>query len=369
MTAGRATLVLAVALVAAAVAFGTAPLYVPGLGLLIAYAAARLWVRLAVRGARVEQRPAPRTVIEGEEHPLDVVVNTALPIPAGAVTHPLAALPVPAGRMPSTRARLGLRLPRRGWHLIEPVALQIADPLRLAAAEVRAGGTQRVLVLPRIEPIVIVADALEGADARARVGAGTPRGDGVGRRALPSEMDGLRAYRAGSPASRIHWPILARTGELVERRLVGGAEASPVVVLDAEHPEDPEALDRAVRAAASLCRHLAPAAGCLLVLPGERLPYRIDPALRLWPRAHARLAVVEAGGGPPEHRVASRDAAVFWVTASRRIPALASGLAGGAGYVVTPFRMDVGELAFTVAGCSGNRIGVPTRAAAPGAAA
>ena len=363
MTTGRATLVLAAALVVAAVTFGAAALYLPGLGLLIAYAAAHLWVRLAIRGARVEQRPAPRTVIEGEEHPLEVLVSTALPIPAGVLTHPLAACPVPAGRTPSTRARLGVRLPRRGWQPIDPVTLQVADPLRLAAAEVRADGAKRVLVLPRIEPIVVAAEALDGAASRARVGAGTPRGNGVGRRTLPSEMDGLRAYRAGSPASRIHWPILARTGELVERRLVGGAEASPVVVLDAEDPEDPDALDRAVRAAASLCRHLAPAAGCLLVLSGERVPYRIDPALRLWPRAHARLAVVEAGGRAPDHRVVSRDAAVFWVSASRRIPALAAGPAGGAGYVVTPHRIDVGEPAFTVAGCSGNRVGVSSRAA------
>jgi uncharacterized protein (DUF58 family) len=369
MTAARATLVLAVALLVAAVTFDAASLYVPGLGLLIAYAAARLWVRLAVRGARVQQRPAPRAVIEGEEQPLDVLVHTALPIPAGVVTHPLAASPVPAGRTPSTQVRLGVRLSRRGWHLIDPVTLQIRDPLRLAAAEVPAREAQRVLVLPRIEPVIFAADALDGPEARTRMGAGTPRGDGVGRRTLPSEMDGLRAYRDGSPASRIHWPILARTGELVERRMVGGADASPMVVLDAEHPEDPDALDRAVRAAASLCRHLAPAAGCLLVVPGERVPYRIDPALRLWPRAHARLAVVEAGGRPPDHRALSRDAAVFWVSASRRIPALASGLAGGAGFVVTPYRTDVGEPAFTVAGCSGNRIGVERRAVAAGQAA
>ncbi len=365
MTAARATLALAVALVLAAVIFGTTPLYVPGIGLLIAYATARLWVRLAARGARVEQRPAPRAVIEGEEHPLDVLVRTVLPIPAGVVTHPLAAAPVPAGRTPSTRVRVGVRPLRRGWHLIDPVTLQVRDPLRLAAAEVRASQAQRVLVLPRIEPVLAAAGALDGAEARTRMGGGTPRGDGVGKRTVPSEMDGLRAYRPGSPASRIHWPILARTGELVERRLVGGADASPVVVLDAENPEDPEALDRAVRAAASLCRHLAPAAGCLLVLPGERVPYRIDPALRLWPRAHARLAVVEAGGRSPDHRPASRDSAVFWVSASRRIGALASGLAGGVGYVVTPYPVGVGEPAFTVAGCTGNRIGV-TRSGALG---
>jgi hypothetical protein len=142
-----------------------------------------------------------------------------------------------------------------------------------------------------------------------------------------------------------------------------------VVVLDAEHPEDPEALDRAVRAAASLCRHLAPAAGCVLVLPGERVPFRIDSALRLWPRAHAHLAVVKAGGRPLDHRAVSRGAAVFWVTASRRLPALASGLGGGTGYFVTPHPIDVGQPAFSVAGCSGTRIGAESRAAAAGQAA
>jgi uncharacterized protein (DUF58 family) len=364
MTAARATLVFAVALVGAAVTFDTAPLYVPGLGLLIACATARLWVWLAARGARVEQRPAPQAVIEGEEHPLDVLVRTDLPIPSGMVSHPLAPSPVPAGQTPSTRVRIGVRPLRRGWRVIDPVTLHVKDPLGLAAAEVRASESQRVLVLPRVEPVLAAADALDGTETRTRAGTGTARGDGVGKRTVPSEMDGLRAYRSGSPASRIHWPILARTGELVERRLVGGTDASPMVVLDAESPEDPEALDRAVRAAASLCRHLAPAAGCLLVLPGERVPYRIDPALRLWPQAHARLAVVEAGGRPPDHRAVSRDAAVFWVSASRRIPALASGLAGGVGYVVTPYPMDVGEPAFTVAGCSGNRIVMESRTAA-----
>jgi uncharacterized protein (DUF58 family) len=366
VSAERATLVLAVGLLLAALTFGTTPLYVPGLGLLIACAAARLWVWLAVRGAVLEQRPAPHAMVEGQEHPLDVRVRTAVPIPAGVLTHPLAASPVPAGQRPSTQVRLGVRPLRRGWHLIDPVTLHIKDPLRLAAAELRASSQQRVLVLPRIEPVAAAAKGLDGVLARRRMGAGTPRGDGVGKRTVPSEMDGLRAYRPGSPASRIHWPILARSGELVERRLVGGADASPVVVLDAEDPDNSEALDRAVRAAASLCRHLAPAAGCLLVLPGERVPYRIDPALRLWPQAHARLAVVQEGGRPPDYRAVSRDAQVFWVSASVRIPALPSGFAGRVAYVVTPYPVDVGEPAFTVAGCSGNRISVNSHAAAAG---
>jgi uncharacterized protein (DUF58 family) len=258
---------------------------------------------------------------------------------------------------------------RRGWHHVDPVTLHIRDPLRLAAAEVRASEAQRVLVLPRIEPVVIAPGGLDGAEARTRMGAGTPRGDGVGKRPLPSEMDGLRSYRPGSPASRIHWPILARSGELVERRLVGGADASPVVVLDAENPEDAEALDRAVRAAASLCRHLAPTAGCMLILPGERVPHRIDPALRAWPGAHARLAVVQAGGRPLGHRAVTRDAALFWVSASAQVPALGSGFGGRVRYLVTPSPLDAGEPAFTVAGCTGRRVAAESRLGASGRAA
>src|SRR5690349_4062400 len=179
MTAARATLALAVAIVLAAVFFDTTPLYVVGIGLLIAYVSGRLWVWLAARSASVQQQAAPRTVVEGEEHPLDVLVRTALPIPAGTITHPLAAAPVPAGQTPSTRVRVGVRPMRRGWHLIEPVTLHVKDPLRLGSAEVRAGESQRVLVLPRIEPVLAVGDALDGAEARTRVGSGSPRGDGV----------------------------------------------------------------------------------------------------------------------------------------------------------------------------------------------
>ena len=369
MTAARATLVLAAALVLTAVTFDAAPLYVPGVGLLIAYVVARLWVWLAARALRVDQRPAPQAIVEGEECPLDVVVRAGLPVPAGVVTHPLAASPVSISRTRSADVRIPVRLPRRGWHRVEPATLRIEDPLRLAAADVRAPDAGRVLVLPRIEPVVVVPDALDGAEARTRMGTGTPRGDGVGRRTVPSEMDGLRSYRPGSPASRIHWPILARSGELVERRMVGGADASPMIVLDAECPEDSEALDRAVRAAASLCRHLAPTAGCMLILPGQRVPHRIDPGLRLWPRAHALLAVVGPGGRPPGHRAVARDGVLFWVSASTRIPALASGFGGAAHYLVTPFSLDVGEPAFTVAGCSGRRLGAESRLAAAGRAA
>jgi uncharacterized protein (DUF58 family) len=370
VTAGRATLVLAVGLLLAALTFGTTSLYVPGAGLLLAYLGARLWVWLAARRAQLDQLPGPRTVVEGDEYPIEVVVRAGLPIPGGTVTHPLATAPVHVGWSAAARIRLSLTSLRRGWQEVPPVRLRVEDPLRLAAAEVRAPGSHRALVLPRVEPVLLPQGALDGGDAYTRIGAGTPRGDGLGKRTVASEMDGLRSYRPGSPASRIHWPILARTGQLVERRLVGGANTSPIVVLDAERPSDADALDRAVRAAASLCHHLAPSGGCVLLLPGDQVPHPIDSGLRLWPRAHARLAVVQAGGRPPEHRTVSRGAALFWVSASAESIGVTTGLASQARFHVTPSPLPAGDPVFTVAGCSGYRTGVTShRVAAAGRAA
>jgi hypothetical protein len=107
----------------------------------------------------------------------------------------------------------------------------------------------------------------------------------------------------------------------------------------------------------------------MLILPGERVPHRIDPALRAWPGAHARLAVVKAGGRPLGHRAVTRDAALFWVSASVQDPALGSGFGSRVRYLVTPSPLDAGEPAFTVAGCTGWRVAAESRFGAAGRAA
>ncbi len=53
-----------------------------------------------------------------------------------------------------------------------------------------------------------------------------------------------------------------------------------------------------MRAAASLCVELARSGGCDLLVPGERRPLPIDPALRAWPEAHVRIAVSDPAAGP-----------------------------------------------------------------------
>ena len=47
------------------------------------------------------------------------------------------------------------------------------------------------------------------------------------------DVDGLRPYRPGTPASRIHWPAVARGAGLIERRLQADGDSRPMIVLDA----------------------------------------------------------------------------------------------------------------------------------------
>ena len=148
--------------------------------------------------------------------------------------------------------------------------------------------------LPRIEPVDVVGPASIDGDGAGTANAGEEGAASIREaRAVEFEVDGLRPYRHGSPASRIHWPAVARSGEMHERRIVAGAEATPLVALDAEHPASEEALDRAVRAAASLCVHLASRTGCAVLLPGSHGPTMLDARLRSWPTLHARFAVEE----------------------------------------------------------------------------
>ena len=361
MVRARATLVLATAFVLAGTAFDSPSMYVPGVALALLAGGARLWVGAASRRIRLEPESWPWTIQEDEAYPLELVIRSGgRPLPGGRVMHPLADGPARViGRTP-TRVRVRLRPPRRGRWDPEPATLQLTDPLRLHTAELRGESAGSVLVLPRIEPVIV------------RAGSGGGRGDGIldrleglggpgiDARPVDFELDGLRPYREGSPASRIHWPTVARSREMLEHRLVAGANASPLVVLDSSHPSDLEALDRAVRAAASLCVHLAPSRGCALLLTGERSPRQIDRQLSAWPRAHARLARVEPGGPPPGIRRARGARVVFWVTPS---PDAAPErlLAAGASYLVSAGAAPDGEPAFTVAGCHGRRLGTRRR--------
>lgn len=330
-------------------AFDLPALYVPGVALMLVGLGSVAWVALAARGATVLREAGPATVQEDEPYPLRLrIVRGALPPPAGELIEPLLGAPLPATDPRSRRVRVNVRFGRRGRKLIEPARLVIRDPLSLSVRETLSDPAE-LLVLPRIEPVVVsAAGGMAGME---------PVSGALTEAAAELELHSLRPYRAGAPASRIHWPTVARTRVMMERRLVAEADARPLVVLDPTGPPTPEALDCAVRATASLAVHLARrGGGCSLLLPGLRRPTDLDAELRGWPALHARLALLEAGEGAPSSRRLERSGAMFWVSAGGS--SLPPGVKRGANsYFITPVPVSGRPAAFTVAGCAGYRLG------------
>jgi uncharacterized protein (DUF58 family) len=351
------TALFGVALCLAGATFDTPSLYVPGVALVLLAVGAVVWVTLAARGATVGRMPGPAKVVEEQPYPLRVEVRSgALPPPGGELLEPLLGWPVPIAGRWSRRLRINVRFSRRGRRVLEPELLVIRDPLRLYSREVRGSGRDEVLVLPRIEPVTAPGSGGAGAGADAGLGAAPSlSGRRLDASAAELEIDGLRAYREGAPASRIHWPSVARHGEMLERRLVAELDSAPLVVVDPSNPAGDEALDKAVRAAASLCVWLARKDGCSVLLPGDRRPIEIGHDLGAWPGVHARLALVEEGDAPAAGVLGPRGGAVIWVTGAdlRMTPRALERMPAGSRYVVAPGVPPGVRPAFEVAGCTG----------------
>ena len=360
MTRAAQAAILGVLLLAAGGMFAIRALYVPGIALLALPLGFTAWVLVSARGARVRRVMGPPSVEEDDPWPVRIEFEQGgLPVPGGEIRDTLLQRPV---RVHELRPREGgppsiageVRFSRRGVRRLEPCRVVVHDPLWLAQKTVSAPAGGEVLVLPKIHPVV--AEGHGGA-----LGPGRRRGTDGGEAAASSqltiaelELDILRPYRPGTPATRIHWPTLARTGQLMERRLVADDRARPLLVVDAALPTSSDALDAAVRAAASLAFHLAVAGGCAVLLPGDRHPVHLGPELRGWPSLHARLAVLAPGSAEPRLDTRGRRTSLIWVGA--RAPGTWPALVGKAAYLVTPERLPTAPVAFTVAGCLGHAL-------------
>lgn len=347
--AAAGTAALGAGLLVAAVLFGAKALYVPGLALPALVALAAAWVGLGLRGGSVKRCVGARRVVEGDRVESWVEARLVLPaLPGTSIADPLLPMPiaVPVGTR-SVRVRVFTSCPRRGRHGLVVPTLELRDPLGLLVRRLEAEPDEEgVLVLPRVEPVAA------GAGSGAGVAAGSRRATAG---AAEVELDGVRPYRQGTPASRIHWPAVARGGELVERRLLPEADTRPLVVLDTRQALSEDDLDAAVRAVASLAAHLARDGGCAVLLPGDRRATTLDAPLRRWAPLHARLALVEAVGAPSGAVVAARRGPLLWVRARRgsAVPRALAHAPAVTRTLVVPGALAGRRPAFAVGGCAG----------------
>ncbi len=316
--------------------FAVSSLYVVGVVLLVLVLVAELSVRLAARRARVQLGLQQDTIEEGDSARLAITAGGWPRLCGRPELRPGTGAPWRPLSSRGERLELEVTPARRGEHVAGPAALRFRDPFGICLRE-RASAPARVLVLPRLE-------RLRRADLERVLGLsrGAPRHDGG------SGVGGLRPYRVGAPASRIHWLSVARRGELFERRFEQQAdEAAITVAFDTHDAASGEALDMAARAAASLCAGLATFGGCALLLGGWPAAHPIRPDLSTWPGLHARLAL--AREGPQlDRRVLARTRLVVlvgaWRLRDRAVAELAS-------CIVSPLPADAPVL-FTIAGCA-----------------
>ena len=293
--------------------FDTPSLYVPGVALIVLLGGGAVaWVRAGrARGdGRAHARARPRS---WRTSPTRCAWRCAqrrrCRRPAASCSSRCSAGPCRSAGRWSRRLRINVRFSRRGRRVLEPERLVIRDPLRLYAREVygdrrgRGAGAAARRARDRARrrrrgqraptPGIGAAPSLSGR----RLDASTRRA----RDRRPAR----RTARARPRRASTGRPWRAR-GEMLERRLVAELDSAPLIVLDPSAPAGEEALDMAVRAAASLCVHLARRKdGCAMLLPGERRPVEIGHDLGAWP---ARARAARAGRGGPRARRAACSA-------------------------------------------------------------
>jgi uncharacterized protein (DUF58 family) len=359
-----------VALIFAALVFDTSGLFVPGVAFVLLAAVIPIWIWAASRGAAVSRHLEEQHVVEDQPVEARIVVHRGpFGLPGGEVTDPFAggtirlSTSLGTGRMRRvSELRVVARFPRRGLRRFDPPELSLTDPLGLIELLARSrSGSQSLLVLPRTEPIAwLRRDAGQRFELH--------RGQASFEALAATEIDGLRPYSPGTPASRISWPALARGAGLLERHLRAERDSGALVVLDVRAADDGEHVDAAVRAAASLTLELARRRGCELLLPGERRPLHIEPDLGAWPDAHARLAFIDGGpdAAAPSAAVRPRAGVIFYVAADAgRLPARLLGGGQRAAVLVLPQDLTPAVRrvpSFEVSGCRGYVLAASGRA-------
>jgi uncharacterized protein (DUF58 family) len=241
---------LGLAAVLVAWAFGSVPLAVIGLGLLLAALAARLWARRARDGAELERRILPGERIEGGDLEVEVCVRHARLLPGTSIdVHQR--LGAVEQLEPARGSRVVLRFTglRRGRHTLGPLEARLRDPLGLEQVEHSLQEEVDVLVRPRIP----VLDSLFS--SRGARGSGTARS--AYRRPIGFEVHSVREYAAGEPLRLVHWPSTARRGRLMVKELADAPRDEVLVVLDQDEsgvagPPGASSFDAAVRAAGAV---------------------------------------------------------------------------------------------------------------------
>jgi uncharacterized protein (DUF58 family) len=272
--AWRGGLGLGAVALAAAVASGSRPLGVVGVGFLLAWGVTWLWASLAERPVAVSIEASPEQAVEGDRVSLSAIVTRGSRIPLGSL-----ALEITIGRLGRSAHRLRGhgRLARatadlgalpRGVYAIDEPEVVVGDLLGLVSVRPPLACERLTLV---VRPRLVALDGLFSEAGRAGA-------DGrrlLLRRAAGFDFHSVREYEQGESLRRVHWPTSARRGQLMVRELEDTAHDGVVVLLDCDPAgavgtAPDSSFDAAVRAAGSILQaHAGRGRSATLVTTGS----------------------------------------------------------------------------------------------------
>jgi uncharacterized protein (DUF58 family) len=205
---------------------------------------------------------------EGRRRTSLLLLEDRLPAALGRPARAAVADVPPDGRR-SVAYRLTAR--GRGRYPIGPLAVWVGDPFDLVRHRIEFPDRHDLVVYPEVEDL--------GAHPLAAPAGGA--GDSSTRQLhrAGDEFYTMRHYEVGDDLRRIHWPSVARTGELMIRQDEAVRRAQAALLVDtraAAFGEHRAAFERAVSVTASIGVHYLRAGFSIRLGTPERLPYPVD---------------------------------------------------------------------------------------------
>jgi uncharacterized protein (DUF58 family) len=290
---------LGVGVTAAALVFGSRPLGVVGVGLLLAAGTSRAWASLVRGPASVSHVPTPAPAVEGSVVRLRIEARRDSRVPVGSLVvrgtlgrlGPYECRLRAHGRRATGDLALG-RLPR-GRFPVSDAELVLGDHLGLESVSIPVAATgAAVVVYPRlVELATLFSDAGRLGETGRRL---------LLRRPAGFDFHSVREYTQGESLRRVHWPTTARRGQLMVKELEDTPRDAAIVVLDCDpcgaagEPSD-WSFDAAVRAAGSVLRAHASRGrrATLLTTGGEGVVVQASSLLGDFDAALGALAAAE----------------------------------------------------------------------------
>jgi uncharacterized protein (DUF58 family) len=288
----------------AAWGFGSEALYPIALGLVLAVAAAALWVRFLAKPMTLNRILSEGEHLAGDDIPVRLEMDVEGRMPSGAlvVRERIARLGAVETVMVNRRGRLrgGYRLEGvpRGRYAVESVDAVLEDPFGLERVEIKLPAGESLLVYPRL---VDLDGLFSDSGARALEGRRL-----LLRRPTGFDLHSVRAYEQGESLRRVHWPSTAKRGQLMVKELEDAPRDETAVLLDADAGAvagvaPASSFELQVRAAGSLLKsHASRGRRAALIVNSASRPYqRVHSFDGDWLRAFELLAAVEPDGSAP----------------------------------------------------------------------